>query len=173
MDANKSTQPSTFTPTQPIVSSSNASSIVSTPLSSIQNSFGAAFMDKNHVSLLNCNRSNQVIHLQSPLSSSSDYMQGLLAIVQRSAALAAPPSNAQLSRENAVGTSDDEDDNTEQGRKQSASAASLLDVCALSPPSGTDGMVNYKLSHQQFIYTNNHILGNSNCHCVSTFFGRS
>ncbi|KAI6175425.1 hypothetical protein M3Y97_00687300 [Aphelenchoides bicaudatus] len=125
VDANKSTQPSTFTPTQPIVSSSNASSIVSTPLSSIQNSFGAAFMDKNHVI---------------PLSSSSDYMQGLLAIVQRSAALAAPPSNAQLSRENAVGTSDDEDDNTEQGRKQSASAASLLDVCALSPPSGTDGM---------------------------------
>jgi hypothetical protein len=69
-------------------------------------------------------------------------MQGLLAIVQRSAAMAAPPSgnSAQLSGENAVGTSDDEEDPVEPERKQSASAASLLDVCALSPPSATDGM---------------------------------
>lgn len=67
-------------------------------------------------------------------------MQGLLAIVQRSAALAAPQSNTNAQGENAAGTSDDEEEGQEVDRKQSASAASLLDVCALSPPSGTEGM---------------------------------
>lgn len=63
-------------------------------------------------------------------------MQGLLAIVQNSTA----NNNANLSENtsNGAGASDmDEDEEMDTDRKFSASAASLLDVCALSPQSAS------------------------------------